>query len=237
MAKKPYLKKEFDVAGFAVWTVDGAYIRKYIHKDFTNFGQHYQFKFIPRREFWIDKEHNTGEGEMRFYVNTMLAMDNFLSNGISHKKAAEIVSTLEMGERAKSTYFKSIFKSKSKKGYLNRIHKKLIKKYSEDRLKVWIVDGELVRGVYFVDFTQGGHDKVYKFIPEGEIWIDDDVSQKEMKFVLLHEIHERNLMERGMRYDPAHDSSLIIEHYARHHSKKVDELLKKELKKYSKRKI
>lgn len=93
------------------------------------------------------------------------------------------------------------------------------------------MDGELVRGLYFVDFTQGGHDKVYKFIPENEIWVDDDVSQKEMKFVLLHELHERNLMKKGMKYDLAHQASSAIEIYARKHRRKIDKLLRKELQK------
>ena len=231
--KKPYIKKELEIAGFVVWVVDGSYIRENIDEEFNNFGQHYQFKFIPKKEFWIDREHSEGEGEKRFYINTMLTMDNFLSNGISHRKAAEIVDVLEREERAKSAYFKKYFKSKSKSKdrEINKIHKHFLKKYSHGKLNVWIVDGELVRGLYFVDFTQGGHDKVYKFIPENEVWIDDDVSQKEMKFVLLHELHERNLMKKEMKYDPAHQSSSAIEAYARHHRRKIDKLLRKELQK------
>lgn len=52
----------------------------------------------------------------------MLTMDNFLSNGISHKKAAEIVDALETEERAKSAYFKKYFKykHKSKNGELKK---------------------------------------------------------------------------------------------------------------------
>ena len=232
---KIYIKKELEIAGFTVWVVDGRYIRENLDKDFNNFGQHYRFKFIPKKELWIDKEHSGGEGEKRFYINSMLTMDRFLSAGISHKKASEIVNVLEKEERAKSAYFKKCFKpnyiSKSKSNQIKKIHKRLLKKYSMKTLNVWIIDGELVRGLYFIDFTQGGHDKVYNFIPENEIWIDDDVSQNEMKFVLLHEIHERNLMKKGMKYDPAHQSSNAIEFYARRHRRKIDNLLRKELQK------
>jgi len=231
MPIKPYIKKETDIAGFVVWIVDGNYVRKNIDEEFTNFGQHYQFKFIPKKEFWIDKEHSKGESEKKFYINTMLTMDNFLSSGMSHKKAVEIVNILEKEERAKSAYFKKFFKSTPKKEEIKKIHQRLLKVYSNDKIKIWIVDGELVRGLYFVDFTQGGHDKIYKFIPENEVWIDDDISQKERKFVLLHEVHERNLMRRGMKYDSAHRSSSVIENYARHHRRKIDKLLRKELQK------
>lgn len=230
--KKPYIKKESEVVGFTVWIVDGIYIRKNIDEEFTNYGQHYRFKFIPKKEFWIDKEHSKGESEKKFYINAMLTMDNFLSSGISHKKAVEIANNLEKEERAKSSYFKKFFKSKPKKEETEKIHQNLLKSYSNNKLKVWIVNGGLVRGLYFVDFTQGGHDKVYKFIPENEVWIDDSISQKERKFILLHEIHERNLMEKGMKYDPAHQFSSIIENYARHHRGKIDELLRKKIKKF-----
>ncbi len=232
MIKKPYIKKELEIAGFTVWIVDGNFIRKNIDEEFTNFGQHYRFKFIPKKEFWIDKEHSKGEGEKKFYINCMLTMDNFLSSGISHKKAAEIVDSLEKAERSKSVYFKKCFRNlRSKKSEIKQIHIRLLKTYSNDKLQVWVVDGELVRGRYYVDFTQGGHDKVYKFVPEGEVWVDNAISQKERKFILLHEIHERNLMKKGMKYDPAHQSSSAIENYARHNRRKIDSLLAKELKK------
>jgi hypothetical protein len=231
MIKKPYIKKELEIAGFTVWIVDGNYIRKEIDEEFTNFGQHYRFKFIPKKEFWIDKEYSKGESEKKFYINKMLAMDNFLSNGISPAKAFEIADILEKEERAKSAYFKKFFKTKSKKEEIKKIHRQLLKCYSNGEINIWIVDGELVRGLYFVDFTQGGHDKVYKFIPENEVWIDDNISQKERKFIILHEIHERNLMKKGMKYDPAHQASSAIENYARHHRREIDELLRKELQK------
>ena len=232
---KIYIKKELEIAGFTVWVVDGKYIRENLDEDFNNFGQHYRFKFIPKKELWIDKEHSGGEGEKIFFINSMLTMDRFLSAGISHKKASEIANVLEKEERAKSAYFKKYFKSKSvlksKSNQIKKIHKRLLKKYTYGKLNVWIVDGELVRGLYFVDFTQGGHYKVYKFIPENEVWIDDDVSSKERKFVLLHEIHEMNLMKKGLKYDPAHQSSNAIEFYARSHRRKIDKLLRKELQK------
>jgi len=231
MPIKPYIKKETEIVGFVVWLVDGNYIRKNIDEEFTNFGQQYRFKFIPKKELWIDKEHSGGEGEKNFYISSMLNIELLLSEGFNHKNAIKIANRLEKRERATSNYFRSFFKSSSKKKDIEKIHKHLLKVYSNRKLKVWIVDGELVRGRYFIDFTQGGHDKVYKFIPENEIWIDDDISQKERKFILLHELHERNLMKKGISYDPAHRASSAMEFYARHHRRRVDGLIRKELQK------
>jgi hypothetical protein len=64
-------------------------------------------------------------------------------------------------------------------------------------ISIWIVDGRLVRSVFDVDFTEGGHDYVYEFVPQNEVWIDNDLEESERPFVLLHELHERNLMAKG----------------------------------------
>ena len=59
-----------------------------------------------------------------------------------------------------------------------------IKKYS-GAVKVWIIQGGLVRSLYFIHFTEGGHDLVYPhFVPKNEVWLDDDLSPGERKFVL-----------------------------------------------------
>ena len=49
-----------------------------------------------------------------------------------------------------------------------------------------------MRSVFDIDFTAGGHDYVYEFVPENEVWIDDDIEEQERGYVLLHELHERN---------------------------------------------
>jgi len=60
-----------------------------------------------------------------------------------------------------------------------------------------------------------------------------------MKYVLLHELHERNLMAKILKkkikrsrseiYLTAHHSASNIEYFCRHHPKELDKALKKEL--------
>jgi hypothetical protein len=88
--------------------------------------------------------------------------------------------------------------------------------------------------LFFIDFTEGGHDKVYGFIPEGEIWIEEDLNPKERDFVFLHELHERNLMSKGMDYDSAHKSSSKIEYKCRKNPKKLKSAINKEFRKLKK---
>ena len=68
--KPPYVRKIQELGPTAVWTVDGAYVRGHVDEEFTNFGQHYRYPYIPEDEFWIDRE--AGEDEHRFFVEHLL---------------------------------------------------------------------------------------------------------------------------------------------------------------------
>jgi hypothetical protein len=87
------------------------------------------------------------------------------------------------------------------------------------------VNGRLVRSVFDIDFTAGGHDYVYEFVPENEVWIDDDIIETERGFVLLHELHERNQMARGWAYSKAHADSSRLEFRCRHHPDELHDAL------------
>jgi len=224
--KKPYIKKFTEIVGFLVWIVDGRYIRENINEEFTNYGGHYHFKFIPKKEFWIDRE--CVPGEEKYFVDSMLIMDSLVSSGISRINATKKANANEIKERKKDSFLKKLKKKESKQNEIAKVHKILLKKYS-GKVQVWIVRGRLVRDLFFVDFTEGGHDKVYPFIPENEIWIDDDLDVGERKLVLLHEAHERYLMSKGIKYSPAHYSSSEVEYYCRRHPKALDKKLKQEL--------
>ncbi|MEK6833410.1 MAG: hypothetical protein AABY32_05160 [Nanoarchaeota archaeon] len=228
--KKAYIKKFSEISGFKVWIVNGKYIRDNIDEEFTNFGEHYSFKFIPKNEFWIDKERNPGEE--KYFIESMLVMNRLIAKGMKDEKAAKIADRIERGERSKSKLMKRELEIKKNKGnVIKTVYKNLIKEYCTKKLKIWIVKGEIVRDLFFLDFTEGGHDKVYSFIPENEVWIDDDLSPDERKFVILHEIYERNLMSLGKKYDAAHKSSSEIEYYCRKHPKMTGGYIKRELKK------
>jgi hypothetical protein len=82
-----------------------------------------------------------------------------------------------------------------------------------------------VRSAFDIDFTAGGHDHVYEFVPEGEVWIDDAIEEKERGFVLLHELHERNRMAEGWPYSKAHTESSRLEFRCRHHPDELHDAL------------
>jgi len=81
--------------------------------------------------------------------------------------------------------------------------------------EIFLVNGSYVRNTYDSDFTQGGNEFAYTFIPAGEIWIDEFIPVAEWPFVAFHECHEAEDMRRGMSYDKAHDRAKRLEDHER----------------------
>jgi hypothetical protein len=226
---KPYLKLLETVGGFEVWVVNGQYVRENLNEEFTNFAHHLNFRFIPAREFWLDAEN--APGETRFFINHLLKEHRLMAQGVPYKDALTRADDVELAERLKTVAGRegaALRDSGRTAELLTRVHKTLLTEYS-DGVKVWVVDGELVRDVFDIDFTEGGHDKVYRFIPANEVWVDDDVMPGERKFIVLHELHERALMARGWPYAKAHPDSSRVEFHYRHDPAGLDAALQAEL--------
>jgi hypothetical protein len=183
--------------GVDVWIVDGVYIRHHIDIEFDNYGQWWDFSYIPRNEAWVDRE--TQLDEWQFFLTRMEVERRLLGQHVRQQtvwaraKAAERALRRVAGDLRNSG---DVYVGK-------RPWKKL-----RSRLRVWIVSGRLVRSRHDLDFTAGGHDLVYpRWVPRREIWIDDDVAEGERVYVLLHELRERELMRKGSPYHAAHDSA------------------------------
>jgi hypothetical protein len=210
--KPPYLRKAGHRGPITVWLVDGTYVRTHIDEEFTNYGQHFNFKYIPEHEFWIDTEGKPDE--LRFFVDHLLIEHRLMARGVAYDDALVAADKAEMAERKKSGDLRKLTRGKSLPD-ASKVHVRLWKKL-ENPVSVWIVDGRLVRSVFDVDFTEGGHDYVYEFVPQNEVWIDNDLEETERPYVLLHELHERNLMAKGWDYDRAHEDSSKVEYHCRH---------------------
>jgi hypothetical protein len=228
---RPYIKSIAELQPIKVWVVNGQYVREHLDEEFTNFGQHYRFPFIPINEFWLDQQHASGEEQ--FFIDHLLVEYRLMRNGMDYDQAIDNADIAEKEERSKTELFQQgevLLKSGQSAQLMNKIHKELLSEFGS-AAKVWIVDGELVRDLFYIDFTEGGHDKVYKFVPAGEIWIDDDVMPEERRFILLHEMHERYLMAQGWDYGKAHKDSSRIEFKCRLHPEQLGASLQEEIRK------
>lgn len=222
--KLPYLQLVGHRGKISIWTVDGTYVRTHLDEEFTNYGQHLVFDCIPADEFWLDKE--AQNDEQRFFIDHLLVERKLMSKGVPYDEALEAADKVEMAERKKAGDVRKLTKG----GNLPdpaKVHERLWKTL-ESGVRVWIVNGRLVRSVFDDDFTEGGHDYVYEFVPRDEVWIDNDLEEPERPYVLLHELHERNLMAKGWPYSKAHEDASKIEYYHRHHPNELHAALAQE---------
>jgi len=220
--KLPYLRKDDHRGDLQVWIVDGSYIRGHIDEEFTNFGQHYRYPYIPQHELWIDEE--AKPDEHLFFIEHLLVEHDLMSKGMSYEEAIVQADRVEQKERRRTGDLQKITHHGKQLPDANAVHEQLWKTL-ENGVRVWVVNGQLVRSVFDIDFTAGGHDHVYEFVPEGELWLDDAITEKERGFVLLHELHERNQMAKGLPYSKAHAESSRLEFRCRHHPDELHDAL------------
>jgi hypothetical protein len=220
--KPPYVQKDEVRGDFQVWIVDGAYVRGRIDEEFTNFGQHYRYPYIPRMEFWLDKE--AEQDERTFFIDHLLVEHDLMAKGASYDEALEQADRVERKERRRAGDVRKAIPRGKGLPDAGTMHERLWKKLGNG-VSVWIVNGRLVRSVFDIDFTAGGHDHVYEFVPAGEVWIDDAIEENERRFVLLHELHERNRMAEGWPYNKAHRESSRLEFRYRHHPDELHDAL------------
>jgi len=220
--KPPYIQKASARGDLQIWIVDGSYIRGHIDEEFTNFGQHCQFDYIPENELWIDHSSNTGD--QQFYIDNMLVMNRLTRKGVPYMKALEAAERAERRERRRAGDLAKLTRKGKQLPQGKDVHQRLWQKLGNG-VSVWIVDGRLVRSVFDIEFTEGGHDHVYEFVPENEVWIDNDLEEAERPYVLVHELHERNRMASGWPYNKAHDESSQLEYRCRHHPDQLHDAL------------
>ena len=158
-----------------IYIVNGQIVREEVDEEFTNFGQHFRFSFIPKYEFWLDQE--MSPDERRFFIDHLLVEWKLMNRGKNYKYAIETADKIEASERQRSkAYLQTSSEDYSKQ--VKKIHKHLLGQTAK-KLQVWIVDGELVRDLFLIDFTEGGHHFVYHFVPRDELWLDNDLNSKE----------------------------------------------------------
>jgi hypothetical protein len=235
--KKPYIKKIGEVSGITVWVVDGYYIRQRMDINFNNFGQHYKFDYIPKNEFWLDRQaprSHSGQArksEEKYFIEHLLAEHKLMAEDKDYNDALDEGDRVEQELRDQDKIIKKlkeVFKTQPEKVY-KKIRQKLLGGYSNKIIKTYIVNSNLIRSLFYIDWVAGGHDKVYKFVPPNEVWLDNDIVSKEKRFVLLHELHERFFMSQGWDYEKAHASALKVEHHAHEHPDELKKMIKEEL--------
>jgi hypothetical protein len=198
---------------FTVYSVNGFAVRNVAQPDeeFGNFATANEFpNLIPKGEIWISEKIAPKEGV--FFIANALTQLSRQASGASEKAYDEGIE-VERHLRAKlnGVEFRN---GKPHKHVPEGIY---LEPYTglpdpKGEVRVWLVDGNLVRSYYKTDYTEGGHGYVYPWVPRPEIWIEDGVDHREMPFIVCHEYLERRLMrDIDMEYDPAHEICSKVE--------------------------
>lgn len=202
---KNYLNDYF---GYKVYSVDESAIRssKSEYEEFTNFATRLDFpNLIPEGEIWVSEEDD--KSEIDFYV----------------MNAAKQLQLVEQGENPIEAYKKALQFEKNAREKVNNVkfnphlsngsnrNEIYIEKYETIKTKdqsiiVWIINGILVRQLFKTDFVEGGHGYIYQWIPNDEIWIEQDLKNDEIDFIIYHEFIELILMkDKKIDYQKAHE--------------------------------
>jgi hypothetical protein len=133
----------------SVWLVDGAYIRKNVDEEFSNFGHHFSFTRIPKNEIWIDQE--THPDEQQFFIRHAIVERRLLRTGMDYEKARLLANREERKMRVAAGDLKKVVRG-NKLPDARLVHRELWKTLTNG-VQVWFVEGRLVRSVYDIDFT------------------------------------------------------------------------------------
>lgn len=96
---------------------------------------------------------------------------------------------------------------------------RITKYYHSDDFEIWIVDPEIVRSQFDIEFCLGGHHYRYQFIPEREIWVEAKSDKRDQDANCAHEILERFLMKvLRWNYEYSHKKALKFEKKIRNSS-------------------
>jgi hypothetical protein len=183
-------------------------------EEFTNFATHLQFpRQIPKNEVWIAD--TVPEDDRRFFIDNAAAQLRASADGKSTAGAYEYGLKIERAERERAGQRAPVRRGEPVPHDVYRYWWKTLNQDGE-KLKAFIVDGDKVREHYKSDFVEGGNAQAYPWMPEDEIWIEDQVPPEERDLVLLHEATERRLMKRdGLDYEKAHEKASKVEFDAR----------------------
>jgi hypothetical protein len=208
--------------GLVVWRVDGHHIRDRLDVDFTNGSHDLVSPFIPEGEIWLDRE-APASGEWRLWLLFQLAHRRRMLAGATYLEALAVAERVERQARraelggGRVDRSREAIRAAALRGSMGQ----------EDGVRLFLVHGRAVRDRAYVHFTMGGHPRRYRFIPPGEVWIDDAVAPAERAAIVHHELVELKLMEEeGLGYHPAHERASAAERRFRRRAGRVGPALR-----------
>jgi hypothetical protein len=209
--------------GCKIWIVDGDQVRLKLFREFLYGGNDQRYLFNPKGEIWIDDAvsceefentlaHESNERHLmaKFGWTYYKAHDSSLAIEITMRRKFEQICRAHEDSLPKMpvTDYDNVKEIKDGPDSVKLQNIYRVPLGERDGIKVWIVDGYLVRKSIYPDFGFSGNDMAYHFIPEKEIWIDGQVSSEETEYSIAIELIEREQMAKGKSYGDAYDAAI-----------------------------
>ncbi len=214
-----YLSYEGEREGFKIFIVNGDAVRKKYFNEFVYGGNSERYTFIPVNEIWVDNSVSSEEFETTV-AHELKERKLMAHDGLLYADAHDSALALEVNMRKQWELICSEHETKldsvtprdfdttmeivtlPEKIKLKNVYR--IPLGEKDSVKIWVVDGYVIRRDIFPDFDFSGNDREYMFIPKGEIWIDGQISCEETNYSIALELKIRELMTKGVSYDSAY---------------------------------
>jgi hypothetical protein len=198
--------------GQEIWAIDGERVCERIYPPFLMGGNDQRYLYNPPNEAWLDNR--SGIEEFRYtlaheLLERRLMLERGWTYGRAHREAIKLEK--RMRDADLMVAIKHEKKVKQGSGHLPRgIYRQFFG--TRKGLKVWIVDGPLVRRELWGDFSMSGHGLLYQFVPDDEIWLDSAMTLEQVCFTLVHVLAEREAMAKGLSYAEAYEYALCAVH-------------------------
>jgi len=185
-----------------IYRVNGEQVRSISNglEEFNESGSHAIIDAIPENEGWI--ENTVSKEELPFVVFGLVS--GILSGDYDAGELAE-----------KAERFKAMPSQRDASDIPDSTT--YVRKLGDIfGVKFYLVDANVVRNQYKVDFALGGNNGPYDWVPRDEIWLDASICPKELPYIALHEFYERHrMLQNGLGYNDAHAAASAVEWKAR----------------------
>lgn len=206
--------RELTDGKYVIKIMDGSIVRRDIDEQFTDFASHNSMPLVvPVGEIWIDRSLN--QKEYPYFIANAEAVEAARVAGKGKQAARRAGDRVETKLRQQDPVIKRML-TMPPKLQMERVIRETLGEVGT--VPVYLVDGYMVRGVFDIDFTEGGHDLEVDWMGKNPmVWIDDALPESDRPYVKFHEIYEHQQMEQGMNYDDAHADASYKEQYYRQH--------------------
>ena len=224
--------------GYKIWIVDGNRVRLKLFREFLYGGNEQRYLFNPAGEIWIDNAVSCEEFEMtlahelnerhlmaRFGWTYVVAHDSSLAVEVIMRHTFEQICRAHEDSLPKMpvTDYENVKELRNIPDSVQLRNIYRVPMGERNGIKVWIVDGYLVRKNIYPDFGFSGNDLAYHFIPAKEIWIDGQISGEETEYSIATELMERSQMSKGLSYSVAYETAIADNRVKR---ERMDELIR-----------